>query len=690
MPSPSSALQRYAPLPGSYGGGSPETPDTIDVADVIRTLRRQWRAVIAFLVLGIVGATAVVLFAPRRFDGKASVLARTSSAGGASVVGRITGIGELMGGLASGALGSGIETELQVLRSRALAGQVVDSLRLQFRVREPAGTAPLRVIAAASLAPSFEPRKYRFARTPNGTYHTTSGSRSYELRPGTPSAIDIGTVTLRDSLPQTFTLAVEDRDDAITRFTNRMQATKAGGDVAKIVYRADDSLSAALGANALISNYLERRRTTDRGANQRKVEYVTAQLDSTSAELAQTERELRRYQESSGVIDAEITGKVQVEQTAALRRALTDAQVEEASIRQLLAQAESGRMTSRDLAAYPTFLRGSSISPLAGQLTDLEAQRIRLLERRTERDPEVIALDQSMRAIEANILATVRSYAASVTRQRQEMQGRVDSAQRVLLALPAAAERGGRLQRDVERLTKIYTALQAQLVEARLAAIGEGGDLRPIDLATPPREPAFPKPFLTMGIGTAGGLVMGIVAALFLGWFGRWLRDPLEIERAVGVTAQRIEPNAPLLMVGAGAARTLLLVPLDHSVESAAVAERLVRSAKQRSMAATVLDLTAAHHAGNGNGTGEAPAAMIDALEQQADSGMVIVQLPVLAHETTVAALHESRPVLLIAPPGPVDRARLANAVGTLRHLQVPCAGVVISADPPTRPRALL
>ena len=57
MTTMSSALQRYSPS---------ETPDTIDVADVVRTLRRQWRAVIGFLVLGILGAAAVVLFAPRR------------------------------------------------------------------------------------------------------------------------------------------------------------------------------------------------------------------------------------------------------------------------------------------------------------------------------------------------------------------------------------------------------------------------------------------------------------------------------------------------------------------------------------------------------------------------------------------------------------------------------------------------
>src|SRR5687767_10678774 len=106
--------------------------DTIDVADVVRSLKRQWRAVISFVALGVFGALAVILFAPKRYEGKASVLARTSGSGGASVLGRMAGgLGELMGGVGGLAGGSTIETELQMLKSRALAGQIVDSLKLQ-------------------------------------------------------------------------------------------------------------------------------------------------------------------------------------------------------------------------------------------------------------------------------------------------------------------------------------------------------------------------------------------------------------------------------------------------------------------------------------------------------------------------------------------------------------------------------
>jgi uncharacterized protein involved in exopolysaccharide biosynthesis len=656
--------------------GSTQTSDTIDLADVIRTLKRNSTAVLLFVAFGFLAALAVVLFAPRRFEARTTIMAKVGSAGGSSISSRMEGIGELLGGLGSLAGASGIETELQILRSRELAGLVVDSLKLQYQVTEPR-IAPFKLVDQGSMSGSFGPRKIRFERTAANTYGATWGDTSFVVKQGEPVTLGAGNFTLRTgSLPEKFEIVIVDREAAIDRFVRRTEATKAGGEVAKVVVRGDDSLSTAYAANLLTQFYLETHKTVDRGINQRRVEFVQSQLDSTSRELARAERELRENQETTRVLDFEIVGAAQVQGLESTRGRLTDLQVEEGTMRQLLAQAESGGISSKDLAAYPGFLRGTNAGQLAGRLTELEARRIELLERRTEKDPDVIAVDKTMRSLEASIVAMARSYAGSISKQRAEIQGRVDSLQRRLLAIPAAAERGGRLKRDVVRLTQLYTALQAQLVEARFSAVSEGGLLRQLDAAVPPRGPSFPRPFLTMGIGISGGLFAGILAALFIGWFGRWLRDPMEVERAVGVLAQQYEPNAPLLMSSGAGARTILLVPLGARAPLGIVAERLARTARQRALQTVILDLTAPHE-GNGAGSNGDYGAMIDKLERE--NGAVIVQLPALASEAAFASLSENRPVILVAPPGPIERDRLENAVNTLRRLKVPCAGVIMN-----------
>ena len=106
--------------------------DTIDLADVGRAIRRGWRSALAFMTLGAVAAAAVVLFAPPKFSGKASLVVKMSNSGtGASMLSRLAG-GVNSSGLLGGpggesSLGSPIETEIQILSSRAVAGGVVDA-----------------------------------------------------------------------------------------------------------------------------------------------------------------------------------------------------------------------------------------------------------------------------------------------------------------------------------------------------------------------------------------------------------------------------------------------------------------------------------------------------------------------------------------------------------------------------------
>src|SRR4051812_30169095 len=143
--------------------------DSIDVADVARAVRRQWRALALCLGLGIVAAIGVILFAPRRFDGKVTVFAGPTGGSGTSIAGRMSGVGELLGSLGGIGMMGSMETELQVLKSRALGALVVDSLELQFVVSHPSRLPPTRFVASSDLHASFDPRTYEFARRPDGT-----------------------------------------------------------------------------------------------------------------------------------------------------------------------------------------------------------------------------------------------------------------------------------------------------------------------------------------------------------------------------------------------------------------------------------------------------------------------------------------------------------------------------------------
>jgi tyrosine-protein kinase Etk/Wzc len=576
--------------------------DTVDIADAARSIRRGWREVLGCFVFGVALAIAIILWAPKTYKSPASILVRQSDAG-SSLISKIAGqagIGDLAG-LASGASKGTLETEIAILNSRALAGQVIDSLHLQFYSRG-------KLLA---------------------------------------------------------------RSDAISTFLKKLSIEKVGGDVLGVEYAAKDSVNAARIPNTIIALYLARRKTTDRGVNAHRVEFLQAKLDEAEAKLAVAEDNLRREQERSGVLDPLVVSKLELEQAGDLRAQLTTVQVESGALDSLIAQVNKGTMTTRQLAAFPSFIKSPAISQMLGQLSSLDAQRLTLLATRTETDPDVEAVTQSIKAVEGQLMPTAQSYAKAVRAQKIDLEGELDSLRAVLLGMPKNAQANGRMQREVLRLGQIYAAMQAQLVEASLSAIGEGGDVHQLDFAEVALHPSFPQPLLTLGVGAIGGLVLGLFVALFMGGLGRWARDPIEIERATGLPALAFDASSPLLIAPNVSARTVLVLPLDAYARTEPVARRLAETASARAISTTVLDLS------NADGT-EANSA-IERLESEFAS--VIVQLPPLTTQTAAAALRETRPVVLVASAPRVDKIALTNALGTLRRLDIPCAGIVMSSS---------
>lgn len=654
--------------------------DTVDVAEAARALRRGWRFVAYGVLGGLLLAGAVVLFVPPRFDGVASIVLRESGGGGSSLLARLSGgAGAVPQMLGLGGSGSSLKTEVEVLQSRELVGRVVDSLGLQVRIVSPRGLPAGAILSSVELPGEFKRRTYAVERVQEGVYRLESEEDTVRAAVGTPARLAVGRVTLRAdaAIPASLELQLFDREDAITRTMKGLRVSAPGGDVIEAKFGARDSATAASVPNALMAEYVAWRQGTDRGVNRHRVQFLTAQSDSVAAQLARAAHELRRFQEASGVMDPSTVGRLQLEQAGELRKEIGTLEAEQGALDQLLAQVVSGSMSARQLAAYPTFLRSPAINQILAQIATLETQRTALLERRLESDRTVEVLDRSIADLEGQLVPLATAYRSSIARQRADMTQQFDTLRNFLETMPATTEAATLLQRDVLRLGQIHTALQAQLVEARLAAVGEGGDIRRLDVARPSKEPAFPKPAVTLAAGAGGGLVIGLVLALFAGLLGRWVEDPRAIERMAGVPALRLDTSMPLLVAGTPATTTILLVPIDERTTTNGVAQRLARTALARGSQPTVLDLSGGVLPVSTEGGAASVYGTVERMERE--SGMLIVQLPGLSHDTTIATLNERRPVLLVAPAGRVDRENLTAAVETLRRLEVPCAGVVLN-----------
>jgi uncharacterized protein involved in exopolysaccharide biosynthesis len=467
-------------------------PLVMDLGAAGRQLRERYYMVVLGAIIGLLGGIGVVGFVPPRFDGRALLLVRTSSADPAAMVrGRIGPLAELMPGALGGATNDELNTELALLSSRATLGAVVDSLRLQAVMRSPFRVPPSNVIDSIRTTGRFKPARLT-------------------LEKGVNTAIG-GLVASRDRIR----IKLLDREDAIDELDDRLDVRRASGNAIEIRYRARDSVDAALVPNLVAAIYMQRRKTVDRGLNQRRLEFLSAKADSVRTELRVSADVLARVAERSGSgADAEIAARALADEASALQVRLSELRAAEMALDSLIVSAATGNANAMRFAGFPDLLRSPAINDLVGQISRVETERTVLLGRVSSAAPQAVALAQARDSLVAQLLPIATSYRASLQHQRQSLEHDLDRVQGQIMKLPAQAAAVAKEQAEVTRLGQMNAGMGVQVLEARLAAMLEGGDVRIVDAAAPPRRVSFPRPTLTVIVGLALGLLAGAALAL--------------------------------------------------------------------------------------------------------------------------------------------------------------------------------
>jgi uncharacterized protein involved in exopolysaccharide biosynthesis len=184
------------------------------------------------------------------------VLLRSGTDAGASILSRLGVPVDMSPGALGGLAKSPMETELQILSSRAVLGTVADSLGLQARVLEPRGLPAAAVLQPRAYAGAFRKRVFSFEATAGG-YRVSGADVDTVVAAGGTVRTPVGPLTLRQgALPASFSVELLDQEDALERLGKRLAVDKAGGEVARIAFRAGDSLTAAAVPNAIVAVYL--------------------------------------------------------------------------------------------------------------------------------------------------------------------------------------------------------------------------------------------------------------------------------------------------------------------------------------------------------------------------------------------------------------------------------------------------
>jgi polysaccharide biosynthesis transport protein len=455
--------------------------------------------------------------------------------------------------------GNQVATEMQILRSRSVASAVVDSLRLQVRVREAAGAELDDLFQEVRVSDSIGSGNYHFSRRPDGRFvvdDASSQARLGAFGPGDPIQLPGIQLSLSESstaIPE-FTIETYSRERAVESLLSRVNVRQPdrNASIIRVQFQSSDPHRARDVVNILTRQFLALRSESQTTESSGKIAFLRGQLDTLSIQLAVAEDELRSFRETARVIDPITESRTQVQRLAELQAERTSMEAERSALARLVAeiqasgaaQHQGGSSPYRRLASFPPLMRSSSTTDLLRTLATIENERATLLMRRNLSDPDVRILTARISDLEDQLRGMVTMYLDGLTSQVTSLDGSLAQFQSQLGRIPQNEVQFARFSRNAEMLAGLHALLQNRLKEAEVAQAGTDASVRVVDLAV---LPAKPIRSISDRLFLAGSFIFGLLFGIAAG-FIREYRDPsvhsrADMQAAVGMPVLGLIPN---------------------------------------------------------------------------------------------------------------------------------------------------
>ncbi len=520
-------------------GSDPRYEDEIHLRDIWNLLLRNW-FLIAFILFAVVGAAAWYTFtAIPVYESTATVRIDEESSN--------VPVLDILQTLSSG---SQVETEMEVIRSRTLAKEVVSGLDLQVSVVRPRGVARAVVLGSLHVTEWAEPAVYLLEQDPVGNGYIVRDQETMErvgsvsvtepaILPGLtftlqPAALDYAEIVLEVFL---FDEAVE----AIRETVSVARPNREAG-IVNIRYESADTQLVHMVPNRLAREFILDRQEVRKTEARSTVDFLEEQLDTLRIQLSAAEEALQTFKEEGQIVSLAAEASAQVTQLAALQAERNQINAERQALQELVDEIEAEAAAAdptaaspyRRMISFPSLFTNQAISELLRSLNTLDQQRGALLERRTAQDPEVQNLTQRIRDLEQQLRSITTTYLQGLNNQVSSYDETLSRFSRELEQIPGEEVQVMRLEREQQVLEEIYTLLQTRLQEARIAQAVEDPSVRVVDAAVLPVEPIKPRKALNLALALVLGGMLGVGLAFTREYMDDTIHTREDIQSASG------------------------------------------------------------------------------------------------------------------------------------------------------------
>jgi uncharacterized protein involved in exopolysaccharide biosynthesis/Mrp family chromosome partitioning ATPase len=479
-------MPSYGTIPaGSVPAGTtPERapPDeaAFTLRDLLRVIRQRQR-LIRRVTVAVVAVTAIVLLLlPILYSATAVVLIdqRKNSVADASAV-----LSNLPTDTAS------LQNQIQILTSRDLAGEVVDTLHLDRDPEFNALYSNSPFAALPSLSTLVNPFKWFRPRPLPGTAAERAQVIDAVLR-----RLTVDTVGLSTSI--------------------------------NVRFSAEDAEKAAKIANTFASVYVAQQVKTKSDAARQATAWLTARVAQLSDQVQTAETAVQEYKAKHNLNQGADGTSLVDQQLATINTQLVQARADLAAKRATYSRVKA-LIASGHVADVSQVVSSPLIVQLRTQEATLLQQQADLATRYGPKHPKLIAVKSQRRDLEAKLKQEVNRIAGSLANDVAVARAQVASLRSSLRRTEHEAARQNiatvklkALQADAASTRNMYETFVTRLRQTQDQDAIQMSDARVISPAPTPNAPSSPHRTLIFAASIPAGLLLGLLAALLAERFG--------------------------------------------------------------------------------------------------------------------------------------------------------------------------
>lgn len=419
-----------------------------------------------------------------------------------------------------------LQTQLELLRSRALAERVVRQLKLNTHPEFDPRQQPKPLISLGNPFKNFSADKVVPGTMP-ADLEAQKAATEEEIIAGVTGVL-MGRITI---------------------------APKGRSSLVSVSVEMADPQLAARVANALANGYIEMQLESNMGMVMTASSWMNSRLGELRTSLKAAESRLQDFREAENLVDIQGVATISANELTSTSERMIDVRAQRAEAESRYRQVAS--IPKRDwerLASVPAVLSNPLVLNFKTEEAKARSKVEELSRRYGPRHPVMeaartelgaastnlrIHVEQAVAGIESNYqlaLANETSLQASITANRTQLQD-----------VSRKEFRVRELQRDVEASRALYDTFLTRLKETAATADLKSANARVVDPATAPRGPIKPRRSAIVAVAALLALLAGIGLTLLLEMLNNTFKGSDQVEGLLNLPVFGILP----LMKGA-------------------------------------------------------------------------------------------------------------------------------------------